>query len=48
MKIKTRADYVVYTEIMYKLFEIAGYSKMNVDEKFSGRIILMGESIQMW
>ena len=25
-------------EIMYKLFEIAGYSKMNVDEKFSGMI----------
>ncbi len=25
-------------ELMYKLFEIAGYSKMNVDEKFSGMI----------
>ena len=25
-------------ELMYKLFEIAGYSKSNVDEKFSGMI----------
>ena len=25
-------------ELMYKLFEIAGYSKTNVDEKFSGMI----------
>ena len=25
-------------ELMYKLFEIAGYSKINVDEKFSGMI----------
>ena len=25
-------------ELMYKLFEIAGYSKRNVDEKFSGMI----------
>ena len=25
-------------ELMYKLFEIAGYSKLNVDEKFSAMI----------